>query len=64
MTVADYHQHVAHERVLFDRMMRTAEEERSSMIQGLVMPITISLSARESAVGSKRLDHIRKAGFE
>lgn len=56
-------QHVAHERVLFDRMLKS-EDDRASMIQGLVMPATVSLSAREATVVSKRLDQIRKAGFD
>lgn len=56
-------QHVAHERVLFDRM-RKAGEEQGPAIQGLMMPVTLSLSAREAAVVGKRLDYLRKAGFE
>ncbi len=56
-------QHVAHERVLFDQMMRS-REERASTIQGLVIPVSLSLSARESAVVSQRLEQIRKSGFE
>ncbi|MHB9035222.1 MAG: DNA mismatch repair endonuclease MutL [Armatimonadota bacterium] len=56
-------QHVAHERVLFDRMMK-AREESGIAIQGLVVPITLSLSAKESAIVSQRLADIRKAGYE
>jgi DNA mismatch repair protein MutL len=56
-------QHVAHERVLFDSM-RKAKDERGIAIQGLLVPISLSLSAKESAVVSQRLDDIRKAGFE
>ncbi|MCE5314374.1 MAG: DNA mismatch repair endonuclease MutL [Armatimonadota bacterium] len=56
-------QHVAHERVLFDRMMR-AREQHGIAIQGLVVPITLSLSARESAIVSQRLPEIKKAGYE
>lgn len=56
-------QHVAHERVLFDRMIE-AEQERGVAIQKLIVPTTLSLSARESAVVAKRLDQLRKAGFE
>lgn len=56
-------QHVAHERVLFDRM-RKSKEERGSLIQGLIVPITITLSARESAVVEKRIDELRKVGFD
>ena len=56
-------QHVAHERVLYERMTKS-EQERGVAIQGLMMPVTVSLSARESTVVSQRLDQIRKAGFE
>ena len=56
-------QHVAHERVLFDGM-RKSREERGMAIQGLVVPVTLSLSAKESAIVSQRLDDIRKAGFD
>jgi len=56
-------QHVAHERVLFERMLE-AKEERPSAIQGLVIPVTLSLSAKESAIVSRRLDQLHQAGFE
>lgn len=56
-------QHVAHERVLFDAM-RKSSEERGTAIQGLVVPVTLSLSAKESAIVSQRLEDIRKAGFD
>ena len=56
-------QHVAHERVLFDRM-RKVDTEHGPAIQGLMIPVTLSLSAREAAVVGKRLDYLRKAGFE
>jgi DNA mismatch repair protein MutL len=55
-------QHVAHERVLYDRMVKT-QEDRPAAIQGLIMPLTISLSAREATFVSQRLEHIKKAGF-
>ncbi|MCL5104344.1 MAG: DNA mismatch repair endonuclease MutL [Armatimonadetes bacterium] len=56
-------QHVAHERVLFDRM-RKAKEDSPAAIQGLVIPLTLSFSARESTVIARRLEEIRKAGFD
>ena len=56
-------QHVAHERVLFDRM-RKSEDIAGRAIQGLVMPVAVSLSAREAPVVSRRLEELRKAGFE
>lgn len=56
-------QHVAHERVIFDRLVKS-ESDQGPAIQGLVVPASISLSARESAVVEKRLAEIRKAGFD
>lgn len=56
-------QHVAHERILFDRMRKT-EEEQGTAIQGLVVPVAITLSARESTLVAQRLDVLRKAGFD
>ncbi len=56
-------QHVAHERVLFDRMLKSAEA-RDAAVQGLIVPVSISLSARESALVTQRMEQIRKAGFD
>lgn len=56
-------QHVAHERVLFDRMVH-GQEARETAVQGLIVPISISLSAREAAVVSRRIEEVRKAGFD
>lgn len=56
-------QHVAHERVLFDRMLKSSEAGEP-VVQGLVMPISVSLSAREATVVSRRLEEIRTAGFD
>lgn len=56
-------QHVAHERVLFDRML-TSNEGRAPAMQGLVIPVTLSLSAKEAAIVGQRLDQLRQAGFQ
>lgn len=56
-------QHVAHERVLFERMLE-ANEGRQVPIQGLVIPVTLSLSAKESAIVAQRLEQLRQAGFD
>lgn len=55
-------QHVAHERVLFDRMIDN-QNGRAGM-QGLVIPVSLSLSAKEAAIVSQRLDQLRQVGFE
>ena len=39
-------------------------EEQGPAIQGLTVPVTLSLSASEAAVVSKRLDSLRKVGFD
>lgn len=56
-------QHVAHERVIFDRMIK-AESSQAPAVQGLVIPLSISFSVREAAILDKRLDDIRKSGFD
>ncbi len=56
-------QHVAHERVLFDRMLET-DDARRPAVQGLVIPITLSLSAKEAAIVGQRIDQLHQAGFE
>lgn len=56
-------QHVAHERVLYDRM-RKSEKEKGAVIQRLVIPLTLSFSARESTVILQRLEQIKQSGFE
>lgn len=56
-------QHVAHERVLFDRMIENKEGQTVAM-QGLVIPVSLSLSAKEAAIVSQRLDQLRQVGFE
>ena len=55
-------QHVAHERVLLDRMLE-AKEDNPPAIQGLVIPVTLSLSAKESAIVEKRLEQLKQSGF-
>lgn len=56
-------QHVAHERVLFDRMLDSHEGRQADM-QGLVIPVTLSLSAKEAAIVAQRLPQLKQAGFE
>lgn len=55
-------QHVAHERVLFDRMIE--QQEGRSAVQGLVIPVSLSLSPKEAAIVSQRLEQLRQVGFE
>ncbi|HPP75832.1 MAG TPA: DNA mismatch repair endonuclease MutL, partial [Armatimonadota bacterium] len=56
-------QHVAHERVLFEQLTKAKEGSRTVM-QGLVVPITLELSRREGLVVGERLDDLRDIGFD
>lgn len=56
-------QHVAHERVLFDKLAATAEGKAVDM-QLLMIPFTLHLSRREAIVASEKLDELRTIGFE
>ena len=56
-------QHVAHERVLFEQMLET-KAERQVPVQGLVIPVTLNLSAKEAAIVAQRLDQLKQAGFD
>jgi DNA mismatch repair protein MutL len=58
-------QHIAHERVLYERLIAGAEGGGTGVpVQHLVVPFTLELSKREAMVVEKRLDDLRKAGFE
>ena len=56
-------QHVAHERVLFERILkqRTAQKVES---QRLLMPIVLDLSPAQQAVFSEISDELERNGFE
>src|SRR6202789_3502853 len=56
-------QHVAHERVLFERILkqRTAQKVES---QRLLMPIVLELSPAQQAVFSEISDELERNGFE
>jgi DNA mismatch repair protein MutL len=56
-------QHVAHERVLYEELVKSRDGGQAVM-QGLVIPITLDLSRREGLVVGERLDDLRKIGFD
>ncbi len=56
-------QHVAHERVIYDSLVKRSSDQ-SADIQGMLLPATISFSARESAILGQRLDDVRKIGYD
>ena len=56
-------QHVAHERVLFERVLRQRARERVES-QRLLMPIVIELTPALGAVFAEISDELQKNGFE
>jgi len=56
-------QHVAHERVLYDRYFERAAEQ-TPMTQQLLTPILYESGAAESAVLESHLDELRVVGFD
>jgi DNA mismatch repair protein MutL len=54
-------QHVAHERVLVDRL---SAGKRTDHVQRLVIPITLSLGRREALVLENKLEEMQSIGFE
>ncbi|MBW3623686.1 MAG: DNA mismatch repair endonuclease MutL [Armatimonadetes bacterium] len=57
-------QHVAHERILYDRLMRARNGQRAPEVQRLLLPITVTLSGQEAAALETRLPELEKLGFE
>lgn len=56
-------QHAAHERVLYEKLMREAESGGAEA-QRLVIPFTLSLGHREATIVAQKLDDLRAIGFE
>jgi DNA mismatch repair protein MutL len=56
-------QHVAHERVLFERVLKQRAAERVES-QHLLMPIVLELSPAQQAVFSEISDELQRNGFE
>ncbi len=56
-------QHVAHERVLFERILRQ-RETRHVESQRLLMPLIVELTASQQAVFAEISDELRHNGFE
>jgi DNA mismatch repair protein MutL len=58
-------QHIAHERVLYEQLLAGAEGAGAGVpTQRLMMPFTMELSRREALVVEKRLEDLRRAGFD
>lgn len=57
-------QHVAHERILYDRLLRARNGQRAPEVQRLLLPLTVTLSGREAAALETRLPELERLGFE
>ena len=58
-------QHIAHERVLYEQLVAGAEGAGGGVpTQRLMIPFTLELSRREAMVIEKRLEDLRRAGFD
>ncbi|MEK9629540.1 MAG: DNA mismatch repair endonuclease MutL [Nitrospinota bacterium] len=56
-------QHVAHERILYERFREAAKEKRVE-VQNLLFPETIGLSPAETEVLSPHIDRLKELGLE
>lgn len=56
-------QHVAHERVLFERVLKQRQTE-SVPVQKMLMPIVVELTPGQQAVFTEISDELRRNGFE
>ncbi|HWC18403.1 MAG TPA: hypothetical protein VG498_15380, partial [Terriglobales bacterium] len=56
-------QHVAHERVLFERVLKQRQTE-SIPVQKMLMPIVVELTPGQQAVFAEICDELRHNGFE
>ena len=58
-------QHIAHERVLYEQLLAGAEGAGGGVpTQRLMIPFTLELNRRETLVIEKRLEDLRRAGFD
>ncbi|MCP3979947.1 MAG: DNA mismatch repair endonuclease MutL [bacterium] len=56
-------QHAAHERVLFERYMEDAEQDRVE-VQRLMFPLTLELTPDERVLLEEEADEFRRLGFQ
>ncbi len=57
-------QHVAHERILYDRALRALAGASSVPVQRLLIPETVDLDPEQVAVAGQVLDYLNQNGFE
>lgn len=56
-------QHVAHERILYDRALRTFQEGQTWPVQRLLEPVTLELTSQQKSVMDELLDELNANGF-
>jgi DNA mismatch repair protein MutL len=57
-------QHVAHERILYDRALKSMESGENLPLQRLLVPVTLQLDPRQAAVFEHLSDELNRNGFE
>ena len=57
-------QHVAHERILYDRALRQLNSEQGCPIQRLLIPLTLELTLSQQAAAQVLLEQLNQNGFE
>lgn len=56
-------QHVAHERILYERAIKNIESQEQAVVQQLLFPVTIELSPVQRGALEQYADFFRKTGF-
>jgi len=57
-------QHVAHERILYDRALKSMESGENLPLQRLLVPVTLQLDPRQAAIFEHLSDELNRNGFE
>ncbi|MBS3809988.1 MAG: DNA mismatch repair protein MutL, partial [Desulfobacterales bacterium] len=57
-------QHAAHERILYERLCKIRQSEKSGSVQRLLMPETVELKFREAPAMEQLLPELNTMGFE
>ncbi|MGH9340476.1 MAG: DNA mismatch repair endonuclease MutL [Acidobacteriota bacterium] len=57
-------QHVAHERILYDRALKAMQSEAGCPIQRLLLPLTVELNAHQRSLLEMILEDLNRNGFE
>ncbi len=57
-------QHVAHERILYEKALRSLESSQGCPTQQLLVPLTMELSALQKLVLARILDELNRNGFD